>query len=52
MESVKGSALLDELFQMYELTYRKTTDGLLLAEIVPERTPSLGEIWDALSGLI
>jgi predicted ATPase len=52
MRSIKGSILLDEIFQLYGLAYRKTTDGLMLAEMIPEETAWLAEIWNALSGLI
>jgi predicted ATPase len=47
--SIKGSALLDCIFEKYDLPYRKKADGLLLAETVDPSTTGLPEIWGDLN---
>jgi len=45
---IKGSAVLDHIFEKYDLIYRKKSDGLLLAETVDPNTTGLSEIWGEL----
>jgi hypothetical protein len=49
IRSIKGSAVLDYIFEKYDLTYRKKADGLLLAETVDPSTTGLPEIWGELT---
>lgn len=53
LKTVKGSELLDQIFDRYALRYQKVKTGTLIAsKITPENELALNEIRDLLSGVL